>query len=152
MDRNSIWEGYVLIDGQGMLQGAFSESKSTVGGGLLLKQWVAAVRLSQGLQSERALINQHLARFRADPGQISSILEGIGLLLSKISVEPTDANAYLFLVHSAHAWWEAARKAEKPEQTAWARTTVKSAYRYFQDVKPGDERLLSLQRLVATVE
>lgn len=117
----------------------------------IFSRWIAKVVYQEDLKTQRSQINAQLAKFRAVPGSRTHLSKGVELLLSKLTVQPTDWNAYFFLAQTAHAFYEWAEQNGASQEAAAARSLIRSSYQYAMDVDPKNEKNSDLERLSISV-
>jgi hypothetical protein len=173
-----VEERFILINETGRHQALILRRKQdelSETASLLFLRTVQGLRTFNQLQPGRAWINQNLSQVQMQARlqnqqkddqssfqKMHQLIETQRLLISKISVEPSDKDAYFHLGGMAHLILKEAKKIRESETQAlsendtvlvqqWAqaaRQTLDAAYRYLQDVTQAqDPSLQQLQML-----
>ncbi len=162
--RSRAQDRYIFITAGGTHQTLILDYPSLTADGHfardLVRKAVRTVRISDQLGPGKAWINSVLQRVKlgdfeqlaSGPEPILRVAEIQGLLLSKLSVEPSSYDAYFHLGGTSLLLARLGRRTTGSSDSGIAAgptlQTIQSAHRYASDIKPADPRTLRLESLL----
>lgn len=156
VDRGRIREAYFLVGPKMAIQSFILDRPDRAEGelaGETLRKIIGSLRLSSDLQAPRAFVNPKLAALRIGPkSTLADLVAAEGYLLSKVSIEPKEAESFYHLGGLALTLFHAARREGRIELAASSKTIVKSALRFARDVDPNSKRIPEMERFEAEVD
>lgn len=157
-EQEKVQERYILINDKGATQALVLDRPAGPGGELAsatLAKIVRSLRLSTELVMGRSWVDRELQKVSLD--QLGAIRDSRGflerfseiqaLLVSEISVDPRNFDAFFHLGGTSSLLARRGVRERNTDWTALAKPAVRSALNYVQDIRADDPRVQQLQAL-----
>ena len=114
---------------------------------------ISNIRMTGDLAASRAWVNAKLAEFQpSGEPTIPQISEAEKLLLSKLSVDPTQLEPFYHLFRFSELEYRRSLAAKNLVSTARARRLMSALVQYARDIAPADQKSKEMEQTLAQIE
>lgn len=136
---------------------SFEQRKSLVSESTLFKSLLTVMRFSQELNAPRLFIDDKLSLFNQNSAlnekpTLSEIILAEKLLLSKLSVDPTQLEPFYHLFRFSEMEYQVALKEKNLLSSARTRRLMSALLKYAKDIQPDHAFTKEMEQILASIE